>query len=333
MMITALAEAAHLLDSNVYRRAAETAAAFLWQHNRSAPGRLWRVHFDGRSSIAGAQEDYAYFAEGLLALYDLSGERHWLKQAEELAGALLERFLDPQQGGFFMNEAQAEITAMERPKDDGSDNAIPSGSSVALRVLQRLAQRTDDPHYGRHLDRLIARFAPSLAQQPHNSGYMLTAILDRLQGELGAQGYAGQGGIRIWAGFATPRDDPRRLLVRLDIPPGWHVNSDRPGHPELVATRISLADESGWKLGGVSYPQGETRQLEFHSDPVSLYTGQVAFTLHVEPADMQQPQLSLPLRIRLQACNEQTCLPAEQVTLRVALHRAAADLPLPQTQD
>ncbi len=320
MMITALAEAADLLGSPAYRRAAVTAADFLWQRNRSASRRLWRVRLADRSSVVGAQEDYAYFAEGLLALYDLTGERIWLERTEELADALLQRFLDGDQGGFFMSEIESDITAMDRPKDDGGDNATPSGSSVALRVLQRLGQRTDDPLYHRHMDALISRFAPSLERLPHNFGYMLTSILDRIEGELGEKGYAAQGGIRIKAGFTTPQNDPHQLLVSLDIPPGWHVNSDRPGHPDLIGTQVSLNAESSWKLGRVSYPKGEARLLGFQSTPVSLYTGRVEFLLQLESDSVKRSNLTLPVQVRLQACNEQTCLPPERVTLRVGLH-------------
>jgi uncharacterized protein YyaL (SSP411 family) len=320
MMITAFAEAAGLLDSADYRQAAESAADFLWQQNRRGPGQLWRVHLTGRSSIIGAQEDYAYFAEGLLALYDLTNERRWLERAEELAAALLDRFLDRDSGGFYMNEAEAGITAMGRPRDDGSDGAIPSGSSVALRVLQQLWQRTGKPRYRQSADGLIGRFTPLIEPQPHNYSYMLSAMLDHLQGELNAQGYAARGGIRLQAGLTASDNGSRQLRINLHIPPGWHVNSDRPGNPDLIATQISLADDSDWRLGPVSYPEGEPRQLGFQSSPISLYTGRVLLQARVEPEPAAEPRLSLPIRIRLQACNDQVCLPPERITLWVKMH-------------
>jgi hypothetical protein len=129
MMLSAFAQAADLLSSDTYRKAAVRAGEFLWQHNRRSEGRLWRVHLDGQSSVHATLEDYAYLAEGLLHLYDLTAEETWLQRARELTKALLERFIDPA-GGFYMSEADVGITAMSRPKDDGGDNAIPSGSSL-----------------------------------------------------------------------------------------------------------------------------------------------------------------------------------------------------------
>ncbi len=319
MMITAFAEAAGLLDSDAYRRAAETAAEFLWQHNRRGPGQLWRVHLDGRSSIPAAQEDYAYFAEALIALYDLSGDPQWLQRARELADALLERFLDAEHGGFYMNEAEAGITAMGRPRDEGADGATPSGTSVALRVLQQLSLRSGEPRYRQQTDGLIGRFTPTLESQPHNYSYMLTAMLDRVQGEMGAQSYAAQGGIRLRAELSKPVDGTRLLQVRLEIPPGWHVNSDQPGNPDLIGTRLSLPPDSGWQLATVSYPQGEALKLGFQPQPLSLYTGQVTLQARLEPLTEAPSTLTLPVEIRLQACDDLVCLAPEQVRLRIGL--------------
>jgi uncharacterized protein len=320
MMITAFAEAAGLLGSSDYRQAAERAADFLWQQNRRGPGQLWRVHLAGRSSVIAAQEDYAYFAEALLALYDLTGEPHWLARAEELANALLERFLDNKGGGFYMNEAEAGITAMGRPRDEGSDGATPSGTSVALRVLQRLAQRSDNPHYRQQTDNLIGRFAHALQEQPYSYSYMLSAIMDHLQGELGTTGYAAQGGIRLQAKLGVQAKRVRQLKIELDIPSGWHLNSNQPGNPDLIGTEVSLAAGSGWRLKSIHYPSGEDLQLGFQETPISLYSGHLTLEALVEPDSETPPHLTLPLEIRLQACNDQVCLPPEQITLRVGIH-------------
>ncbi len=317
MMITAFAEAADLLGSERYLEAAQTAAEYLWQNNRRGEGRLWRVHLDGRSSIAAAQEDYAYFAEALIALYDLTGDGRWLQRAEELAGALLERFRDAD-GGFYMNEADAGLTAMGRPRDDGGDSAIPSGSSVALQVLQKLWRRNGSLVYRQQAQELIARFTPSLEALPHNYGYMLTAILDQTSGELSAQGYAAQGGIRLRAVTEAVDGKGKALRVELQIPDGWHINSDRPGDPDLIGTRVWLDNESGWRLDQLRYPQGQAKQLGFQREPISLYSGRVSIRARIHPASEHPAGLTLPVRVRLQACNDQVCLPPEEISLRVA---------------
>ncbi|MCU7906093.1 MAG: thioredoxin domain-containing protein [Candidatus Thiodiazotropha sp. (ex Epidulcina cf. delphinae)] len=318
MMITAFAQAADILDAPAYRQAAEKAAEFLWQHNRQGEGRLWRVHLDGRSSIAATQEDYAYLAEALLYLYDLTGDSKWLQRAEELADALIKRFLDEDSDGFFMNEADAGITAMGRPKDEGSDNAVPSGSSVAIHLLQRLWQRSGNLAYRRLTDALIARFAPAIELNPNSYAYLLSAVADHHHGELGARAYAAQGGIRI-EGSITQASARSLLTVEIDIPEAWHINSNLPMGKDLIATRMSLTEQgTSWRMGPVTYPQGELQSLAFQQEPLSVYTGKLRLQAFVTQKDRSPSNPStLAIDIHIQACNDQVCLAPESLTLRI----------------
>jgi len=100
MMISTLAQAATILAEPVYLEAAERAARFLWEHNRQKSGDLYRVHLSGSSSITAQQQDYAYFAEGLLHLYDAGGEAIWLTRAQQITETMLMHFWDERTGGF-----------------------------------------------------------------------------------------------------------------------------------------------------------------------------------------------------------------------------------------
>ncbi|PUB91796.1 MAG: thioredoxin, partial [gamma proteobacterium symbiont of Ctena orbiculata] len=274
------------------------------------------VHLDGESSIPATQEDYAYLAEALLYLYDLTAEAKWLQRAEEMAHALTDRFFDTDEGGFFMNEAQSGITAMGRPKDEGSDNAMPSGSSVAIHVLQRLWQRTGKLDYRRQTDALIARFAPSIERNPTSYGYLLTATASHLHGELGGLAYAAQGGIRI-EGAVALSSNQLLLSVDIDIPDGWHINSNQPMAKDLIATRLKLSERvQGWQMGPVTYPEGARQVLAFQQQPLSVFSGKVRLQALVSTEESSPAApLILPLEIRLQACNDQVCLAPETVTL------------------
>jgi uncharacterized protein YyaL (SSP411 family) len=321
MMITAFAQAADHLQNTTYRAAAEKAANFLWQQNRFKKGYLWRVHFNGKSSIAATQEDYAYLSESFLYLYDLTRDPVWLARAEELVEAMINRFLDPKHGGFFMNEADRAITRMGRPKDEGSDNAIPSGSSVAVHSLQRLWQRTGELAYRKQTDALISRFAPSIENSPISYAYLLTAVANHRQGELGSRAYAGQGGIHI-KGAATRTAQQTLLTVTINIPEGWHINSNQPNSKELIATRLSRSDSAqGWKIGPVTYPRGIEQKLPFQQHPLSVYSGTITLQTLLERDDKDEPMRhTLPVELQLQACNDRLCLPPEKIKLLIELN-------------
>ncbi len=318
MMLSAFAQAADLLPSKTYRQAALRAGEFLWRHNRQSEGRLWRVHLDGQSSIAATQEDYAYLAEGLLHLYDLTAGQQWLQRAEELTDAMLERFLD-KDAGFYMNEADAGITAMSRPKDDGGDNAIPSGSSVALRVLQMLWHRTGRLDYRNQANNLIAGFAGEIERQPHGFAYMLTAIDDLRNGELSARGFVAQGGIRLTGSLRRMADNKSLLSVDIEIPEGWHINSHQPGSKDLIPTELRLPGKAGnWKLAPVTYPKHSMQKLAFQSEPLAVYESRIQLQALVEQLSETGRQSPLPIEVSLQACNNEVCLPPEQITLRIS---------------
>jgi uncharacterized protein YyaL (SSP411 family) len=175
LAIGALADAARLLPSPVadrYRAAAMTAADTILGGLRAADGRLGRSWKDGRATGAGVLEDYADFADGLLALYDATFDERWFVTARELADTILDHFADPA-GGFF-DTADDHEALVTRPKDP-QDNATPSGAAMATLVLLRLAAFTGERRYRDAADRALATVTEFLARYPTGFGKWLQA--------------------------------------------------------------------------------------------------------------------------------------------------------------
>jgi uncharacterized protein YyaL (SSP411 family) len=314
MMISTLAQAAVLLDDEHYQKAAIRAAEFIWQNNRPQAGELLRVHLEGDSSIAAQQQDYAYLSEALVHVYDATGDMVWLQRAREIADGMLSRFWDKADvnGGFYMSPAQGQLTAMGRLKDSGIDNAIPSGSSVAMRVLQMLAARTDNLEYDKYADATLAAYASIINQSPSNFGYMLSGAGDHQFGELSAQRYIARGGVQAKA----RQSGSNRIVVDISIPPGWHINSDQPLQKNLIPTRISVLDgAAGWRISNIQYPEAVIAKLGFQSEVLSVYKGKIQISFDLDSA--QNPSRMLPLLLGIQACNDLVCLPPEKVALRL----------------
>ncbi len=327
MMIGALAAAAGILGDASYRDAALRAAEFIWRENRRKRGELWRAHLHGSSSVAARQEDYAYLAEGLLALYDVTGEKLWLERAREIADGMQERFWDGEVGGFYMGDGGSPLDSMARPKDT-TDDAIPSGNSVALRVLAMLAKRTGEEVYRERANGTLAAFSSGIERHPLAYAYMLMGVNELLHGELGNRQYAARGAVPVRAQVMAAGDGRGQLQVDLDIQDGWHVNAHQPLQETLIPTVLSLdGDAPAWQLGLVEYPQPEIVRLGFQQEPLALYQGRVQIRAGLElrsPAAMDKPHL-VPVQLRLQACNDRVCLPPETLTLRAPLPYRDAD--------
>jgi DsbC/DsbD-like thiol-disulfide interchange protein len=148
---------------------------------------------------------------------------------------------------------------------------------------------------------------------------MLTAAQELTQGELSARGYAAKGGIKLEVSQLVDS----RLVLRLEIPEGWHINSNHPLQDGLIATKLALKEESRWwDLEDVSYPKADTKRLGFQSDPLSLYQGVVEIQADFRRIDDRAR--ILPLQLGLQACNDRVCLPPEKVYLRLPISRVGS---------
>jgi uncharacterized protein YyaL (SSP411 family) len=132
LAIGGLARAGRLLGDPRYIEAAERAAQHVLAFQQP-DGRLPRVL--AKNAPLGVLEDYAFLCEGLLDLYEASGNLRWLKAANQTAMVMKERFRDPQSGAFF--QADKDVTLLAR-KTDLTDGAEPSGPGRALLVLSRL---------------------------------------------------------------------------------------------------------------------------------------------------------------------------------------------------
>jgi len=173
LMLRAFADAAAFLDRADYRATAERAADFALTLLRR-DGLLLRTYKDGQSKLNGYLEDYAFLADGLLALYDATFDPRWLTEAHALAETMVAQFWDDTNGGFFDTGRDHEAL-IARPKSV-FDNAIPAGNSVAVETLQRLAVLYDDRGYAEKADLVLRGLWEPMTRYPTGFGRILCAL-------------------------------------------------------------------------------------------------------------------------------------------------------------
>jgi len=174
LMIAALADAGAAMERDDYRDAAVACAEFVLRDLRDADGRLLRTYNRGRAKLAGYLEDHAFLLEALLTLYETTFDPRWFREARALADTILERFADPERGGFFSTADDHEALIARRK--DLEDSPIPSGASAAAFGLLRLARLTGEHRYEEAalgVLRLLHRVAP---QHPAAFGHLLQAL-------------------------------------------------------------------------------------------------------------------------------------------------------------
>jgi uncharacterized protein YyaL (SSP411 family) len=135
LMLKALSDAGTYLNDKSYIRQAETLANWmktqLWHD-----GQLYRIYSLNKKSVNGFLEDYACYAEGLLALFSATGKEEYASFAMELTEAAIKRFRDPETGIFYFSPNDGEALLLR--KTDLGDDVINSASSVMAHVLCKI---------------------------------------------------------------------------------------------------------------------------------------------------------------------------------------------------
>jgi hypothetical protein len=173
LMLAAFAEAGRVLDRQAYRQAAVENGEFLLDQLRTPNGRLLHVWKDGQAKVNGYLEDYTYLIEGLIELYQTTFEPRWYTAAADFAETILTHFKDPE-GGFFETSDDHEDLIL-RPKNL-QDNAVPSGSAMAVFTLLRLSGLALEPDYLERAQQSLATMQAVMAKYPLGFGQWLQAL-------------------------------------------------------------------------------------------------------------------------------------------------------------
>jgi hypothetical protein len=173
-MISAFAKAGAVLAEPIYAEAARRAADFAaGRMHDAASGILLRRYRAGDAAIPGFLDDYAFFTQALLDLYETGFELRDLQLAVRLAEKQAELFEDRDLGAFF-STAAGDPELVMRMKED-YDGAEPSGNSIAVLNLLRLARLTGRTEFQDSANRALAAFGPRVVAAPVGLPQMLAA--------------------------------------------------------------------------------------------------------------------------------------------------------------
>jgi len=168
-----------VLGEEKYLAAAEKNLAFikakLWQLGQGeAVGTLFHRWREGERDSVQLLEAYAFLLAGVIELYEATLKPAHLDFACELAAALLAKFYDPANGGFWQSPADTTDLIL-RIKDD-YDGAEPSGNSVATLALLKLAAITGRDDFRQPAEATLQLFAHRLQNNPAALACMLHAL-------------------------------------------------------------------------------------------------------------------------------------------------------------
>jgi uncharacterized protein len=182
LMIRALAEAARAFDRADWREMAIRAGDWLFSELVS-DGRVMHVRTAGvTSDVRGLLDDHAASGLAALALYELTFDRAWLDRATRLAGSMVDHFWDDSVNAFF-DTADDHEELVTRPRDV-TDNATPSGTSLAVDLLLRVSEVTQDADHRRRAGYVLETLSDLAPRHPTAFGNLLSAADAAVNGAL-----------------------------------------------------------------------------------------------------------------------------------------------------
>jgi len=173
LAIAALAKTARVTGERRYLEAAERAARFVLERMRAPDGRLFHMFMEGEAGVAAYLDDYAFLIRGLIEVYQAGFDPFYLERALELMKIAMEDFADAVGGGFFSVGAATELPVRAKEVYDG---AVPSGNSVMLMNLLRLARLTGRKDLEHAAERLTDALADRVAAQPRAHAAFLCGL-------------------------------------------------------------------------------------------------------------------------------------------------------------
>jgi uncharacterized protein YyaL (SSP411 family) len=182
LMLKGLTDAYRTFNKPAYLELALNNAGFILNNLHGQNGRLSRVY-----SVTSSQDkpvafldDYANIIDGLIALYEVTFNEHWLLQAKNLADTAIAHYYDATKGIFFFTADDDEQLIAR--KSEIMDGVIPASNSVMARVLQKLGLLFDNESYVEVSAQLLRNVMPQLAKYGSAYSNWVMLLLDEVFG-------------------------------------------------------------------------------------------------------------------------------------------------------
>ena len=173
LMITAFAKGYRVTGNPNYFDAAKKCISFI-ENNLFVDGKLLRTYKNNKAKINGYLEDYSYFVNALLDVFEIQPDSKYLNFALNLGNHLVNHFWDENNNSFFMTSDNHE-TLIIRPKSN-YDLSLPSGNSVSCLAMLRLFHFTQERPFLEIATKIMESQAQIAAENPFGFGFLLNTI-------------------------------------------------------------------------------------------------------------------------------------------------------------
>jgi len=118
----------------------------------------------------------------------------------------------------------------------------------------------------------------------------------------------------------VPGNGSADAVLNLSISPGFHVNANPATFSYLIPTQLTTGKAEGIAVGPPVYPAAEKKKFQFAEQPLAVYQGEIPIRLNLRAETNAAAGLrSLPVNVRVQACDEEQCFPPATINTTVSV--------------
>ncbi len=119
---------------------------------------------------------------------------------------------------------------------------------------------------------------------------------------------------------AIPAGGEATATLTLSISSGFHVNANPATFSYLIPTEVTVQNSDEITADKPVYPAAQTKKFQFAEKPLAVYEGesQIKLPLHAK-ANAAKASASLPIKVRVQACDNEQCFPPATLNTTVTV--------------
>ena len=118
----------------------------------------------------------------------------------------------------------------------------------------------------------------------------------------------------------TQRGRTVKGTIVMDVPSGYHANSNRPLEKYLIATQLQIEAPKGIRVGPILYPRALMRSVKFSKSKISVFEGRTTIQFSVTvPRTFAENSAELKARLRFQSCSDDLCFPPQSREVKLWL--------------
>ncbi|MGQ0638367.1 MAG: thioredoxin domain-containing protein [Nitrososphaerota archaeon] len=211
LMISAFVKGYRVSSQPRFLQAAQNCVKFI-EEKLTKNGELLRTYKDEQAKLKAYLDDYAYFVNALLDLFEVNPDKKYLELALYYANYLVEHFWDSRENNFFFTADNHEQLII-RTKNI-YDLSLPSGNSVAAGAFLRLYHLTQEKQFLDISVKIMESLSTMAAENPFGFGQLLIVAHMYLQKPIEIT-LLNQKDLEIY-NYLTKKFLPQSILVTVD---------------------------------------------------------------------------------------------------------------------